>query len=151
MGKVLISEVGASSSHQDFLLRQIHRSSFRVMTVTMLIMTAASIFVERLSCARYCSNLNIALNPHTKPLRSYYLEFTEKETEICNSPSQMVSKYQNLVLNPEMFTSKPKVFSAYILLSKMAALGNTQKHTIHPKAHNTIKQLTSFLLVWLEH
>lgn len=147
MGKVLISEVGASSSHQDFLLRQIHRSSFRVMTVTMLIMTAASIFVERLSCARYCSNLNIALNPHTKPLRSYYLEFTEKETEICNSPSQMVSKYQNLVLNPEMFTSKPKVFSAYVLLSKMAALGNTQKHTIHPKAHNTIKQLTSFLLV----
>lgn len=147
MGKVLISEVGASSSHQDFLLRQIHRSSFRVMTVTMLIMTAASIFVERLSCARYCSNLNIALNPHTKPLRSYYLEFTEKETEICNSPSQMVSKYQNLVLNPEMFTSKPKVFSAYVLLSKMAALGNTQKHTIHPKTHNTIKQLTSFLLV----
>lgn len=141
MGKVPISDVGAPSSHRDFLLRQIHRSSFRVMTVTMLIMTAASIFVERLLCARYWSNLNTLLNPHRKPLRYYYLEFTDKETEICNFPSQMVSKYQNLVLNPEMFTSKPKVFSAYVLWSKVAALGNTQKHTY------TLKQLTSFLLV----
>lgn len=53
----------------------------------MLIMKAASIFVAYLLCARYCSNLNISLNPYRKPLRYYYyLEFTHEETEICNFP-----------------------------------------------------------------
>lgn len=60
------------------------------------------------------------------------------------SQSLMVSTYQSLVSKPEIFASESKLLSSFVLLPKMEPLGNTQKH---PKVPNTIKQLTSPLLV----
>lgn len=59
----------------------------------------------------------------------------------------MVSKYESLVPNPEMFTSKPKLLS-HVLLPNMEPLESTQKYRHSPAKPPKTTHLPLVCMIW---